>query len=69
MKFISSLVSIFRRKRQVATPLPKVEVHISDFDNLWNQLSLELAQPKLRLGATVDEEKVRSLRAQLAALE
>jgi len=68
MKFISSLVSVFRRKRQVLTPLPPVEMNISDFHNLWNQYSLELARPQLCLGAVVDWNKVRLLRQQLDEL-
>ena len=46
------------------TPL----LHISDFDNLYNQLALELARPHLQLGQKVDEKKVYLLRQQLDEL-
>lgn len=69
MKLLSSLFSfVSRRRRPVLAPLPPVEVHISPFNNVWNQLSLELARPQLCRGAVVNWDKVRSLRQQLDEL-
>lgn len=44
-------------------------VCISEFNNVWNQLVLELARPKLNPDWKTDEEKVRGLRRRLITLK
>ncbi|MBI2475620.1 MAG: hypothetical protein HYV67_00030 [Candidatus Taylorbacteria bacterium] len=43
--------------------------HISEFNNVWNQLAIELAGPKLNPDLKVDEEKVKRLRKRLVEIE
>ncbi len=45
-----------------------IGVHISEFNNVWNQIALEKARPSLNPLWKVDEEKVARLELRLKEL-
>jgi hypothetical protein len=55
-------------KRPAVVLTKPVPIQISDFDNVWNQLAIELARPHLHWSAAPDEAKIRALRAKLNSL-
>lgn len=58
-----------KQVRQPQTVAPLREVKISEFDNLWNQLALELSRPHLDPNYKIDEKKVAELQQKLVAFE
>lgn len=44
-------------------------INISEFNNVWNKLALELARPRLVPESKVDEERVKELRRRLIEIE
>lgn len=75
MNVLQAVLSLFKKPLPFPTQLlPHAStylgpVYISEFDGVWNELAVELAKPRLRIGATVDEEKVRHLEEKLATLQ
>ena len=61
-------MKFFREKPPVVVVRQPVEVHLSEYNNLWNQAVLELARPDLCPGAQVDWEKIRRLDEEMAKL-
>jgi len=52
----------------VSPPVAPILLHISDYDNLYNQLALELAKPSLNPEWRVDEGRIALLRERIRAL-
>lgn len=59
MKDVPSVVS--------QQPIEKGQAHISDYDNLWNQIAVELARAHLQIvpNPPVDMKKVKRLQQEL----
>ena len=57
---------IMKKKTETRQPHP---ISISEFNNVWNQLAIELAKPHLNPLLKSDEEKVNRLRERLQTLK
>lgn len=59
-----------RKQKTIIPSQPRitVQVNISEFNNVWNQLAIELAGPKLNPLRKIDWVKVRTLEQKLATL-
>lgn len=64
----SLLLRFFRKKSPVVPVRQPVEVHLSEFNNLWNQMALEESRPDRCPGYLVDKEKIRLLQEQMNKL-
>ncbi len=68
---VKKFFRLFFKKRSEKVPqsqpsqLPMTRAYITEFDNLLNQITFELARPKLNPMLEVDEEKVRVLKQEL----
>lgn len=70
-----SVMSVCRRlfakrpQTEVTTQQKPAVFHISEFNNVWNQLAAELAKPSLNPNWKVDSEKVARLKKRLDDLQ